>query len=84
MDAYTFWQNLDTNRRTRAHKMAEICERAGTTLPYFKHIANGRSRPSVDLAYALAVASGGQIDVLSLLKPKPRKMDKLYTTKRVA
>lgn len=51
MDAMQYWKlmgPIETNR---------VCKLAGTTLDYFRHIAHGRRRPSVELAFELVLAS---------------------------
>jgi hypothetical protein len=57
-----------------------IAEAAGTNWPYFKQIAYGHRRPSVELANALVVASverfqdrEQQLDFFSLMNAKKAK-----------
>ena len=60
-DAMTFW-NVHGREKTQ-----ELCARVGTSYGYWKHIAHGRKRPSIDLARALSKASGGLMTVDSLI-----------------
>lgn len=48
-------------------RAAQVAADAGTSYPYFQHIAKGRRRPSVELAKKLVAASDGELDLLSLL-----------------
>jgi len=47
-----------------------VAEKAGTIYPYFLQMANGRRRPSVELAKKLVEASGHELDFVSLLSSK--------------
>lgn len=69
MDAKSF---IDKHGTARAKKVAEA---AGTNYAYFSQIAYGHRRPSVDLAEALVSESGGELDLIALLK-KPRASKK--------
>ena len=44
-----------------------LAKRAGTTLAYFKQIAYRHSRPSPELAKALAYESGGELDAAQMI-----------------
>ena len=64
MDAMTYW---------KAHgreAVMQLCDKVGTTYNYWKHIANRRKRPSVDLARRLVEHSGGKLTFEKLLPPK--------------
>ena len=51
-------------------KVNELCLAAGTTYDYWKLIAYGHKRPSVDLAYRLVDKSEGILEFKALLPPK--------------
>jgi hypothetical protein len=48
----------------------EVAERAGTNLAYFEQIACGARAPSLGLADKLVAESGGELDVMSLLRAR--------------
>ena len=66
MDAKQYYEANGT-KKTRA-----VIERAGTSWGYFMHIINGRRRVSPELAERLEMESGGEMDFISLLKPKQK------------
>lgn len=51
LSAKEYWQAVKTPM------VKELCTRCGTTFDYFKHIANLRKRPSVDLARKMVAIS---------------------------
>ncbi len=64
MDAMSYW---------KAHgrePVIALCDKVGTTYNYWKHIANKRKRPSVDLARRMVEATGGALTLDELLPPK--------------
>jgi len=61
MNAMQFWKKYGKT------KVMEVCELSGTTYMYWQHIANGRKRPSVDLAYRLVEHSKGELTFVDLL-----------------
>jgi len=64
MDAMTYWKAH--GRET----VMQLCDKVGTTYNYWKHIANRRKRPSVDLARRMVEESGGKMTLNELLPPK--------------
>lgn len=62
MNAKSF---LELHGAARAKQVAEV---AGTNLRYFRAIAKGDRRPSVELAKRLVKASGHELDLISLLE----------------
>jgi hypothetical protein len=64
LDAMEYWMLHGRER------VQQLCTDAGTSYDYWKHIANKRKRPSVDLAMRLVEASGGALSLLKLLPPK--------------
>jgi len=50
-----------------------LAERAGTSYPYLWQCAHGIRRPSVDMAKRLVVASGNDLDFVSLLAVEKRE-----------
>lgn len=53
----------------------KLCEECGTSYAYFKHIAHGRRRPSIDLARAMERHSHGQMTVETLIPPRKASDD---------
>lgn len=53
-----------------ADEADRVCRAAGTNLPYFRQVAGGFRRPSVDLAEKLVAESGGRMGLLRLLQYK--------------
>ena len=70
MDAKQYW------KRHGSEKSREVATAAGTSWGYFEHIMHGRRRPSPELAERLVEASGGQMDFVSLLKPRAARSKK--------
>lgn len=64
MDAHTF---KDEFGKAECEAVAAA---AGTNYAYFKQIAAGDRRPSIELAERLVAASGGRLDLLMLLTSK--------------
>lgn len=64
MDAMQYWKKHGRER------VIQLCEDCGTTYSYWKHIANRRKRPSVDLALRFVEKSGGELTFTDLLLPK--------------
>lgn len=61
MNAMEYWKKYGRER------VIELCEKSGTSYLYWQHIANGRKRPSVDLAYRLVENSDGELSFIELL-----------------
>lgn len=61
---------------------AAVCERAGTTLAYFKQIAYRHRRPSVDLAKAFERETGGDLIAAELLLADLKRPG--YTSEQLA
>lgn len=68
MDAMEYW------RKHKRKKCQALCEQVGTTYPYWKQIAHGLRRPSIELARAFVEASQGEMTLDCLLKPKQRQI----------
>ena len=64
MDAMTYWKKHGTPH------VVELCAKVGTTYNYWKHIANRRKRPSVDLARRFVEHSKGKLTLEELLPPR--------------
>ncbi len=64
MDAMTFWRERGTEQ------VKQLCEATGTTYSYWKHIANRRKRPSVDLARRMVEYTEGVLTLDELLPPR--------------
>jgi hypothetical protein len=64
MDAMTYWKKHGRER------VEQLCRDVGTSYNYWKHIANKRKRPSVDLALLMVEHSGGELTFNELLLPK--------------
>jgi hypothetical protein len=64
MDAMQYWTKYGRE------PVMKLCETCGTTYAYWKHIANKRKRPSVDLARRFVDASNGEMSLDALLPPK--------------
>jgi hypothetical protein len=60
----TYWKQHD-----RAH-VIELCAKVGTTYNYWKHLANRRKRPSVDMARRFVQHSDGKLTLDELLPAK--------------
>lgn len=56
-------------------EVPSVCEAAGTKPIYLRQLATGFRRPSPRMAKRLAEASGGRMDVLSLLYPEQQTVD---------
>lgn len=55
-------------RATHGHKrLKEVCETAGMSYPYLKHVMAGRRRLSIEKAKAFEKASGGELKAVALL-----------------
>lgn len=61
MDTRTFINQFGAEEAER------VAREAGTTLTYFRQLANCHRRPSVKLAQKLVSASAGRLDLVSLL-----------------
>lgn len=72
MDAMSYW------RKHGRERVEQLCKEAGTTYNYWKHIANKRKRPSVDLAMRFVAASNGELSFAALLPSR----DELRIAKR--
>jgi hypothetical protein len=66
MDARAFYQKHGRKRCVR------VAEKSGTTIGYFMQIACGHRRPSPELADEFVRHSGGEMDLMSLLRLKRR------------
>jgi len=75
MDAYTFYKT-----KPRA-EVLRVCEQAKVPFNYFKQIACGHNRPSVDYAHQLEAASNYEMTLRALL-PHSSTMGKLQHKKR--
>lgn len=75
MDAMTYWRQFGI---AHVHK---ICAAAGTTYDYWKLIAYGHKRPSVDLAHRLVEQSGGKLEFTQLLPPST-KLKKMVAARK--
>lgn len=76
MNAHTFY-------RTKSRKeILRVCEMAGTKLSYFRLLALGFSRCSVDMAHQLELASGGEMSLRELL-PHSKTMERLRANIKV-
>lgn len=64
MDAQTFKEKFGKA------ECEAVAAAAGTNYAYFKQLAIGARRPSVDLAKKLVTASDGRLDLLELLTAK--------------
>ncbi len=64
MDARTF---IDTH----PEDVEALVKTAGTSKAYFHHIANNYRNASLPLAQRLVEASGGRLDLLSLMSSTP-------------
>lgn len=64
MDALQFLRHEGSAEATR------VAERAGTNFAYFRQIAHGHRRPSVDLAQRLVEASDHRLEFTALLLAK--------------
>lgn len=64
MDAMSYWKKHGRER------VEQLCRDVGTSYNYWKHIANRRKRPSVDLALRFVEHSGGELTFDKLLLPK--------------
>lgn len=67
MDAQAYF------RKHGVERCREICNKAGTTLEYFRQIMCGHRRPSPELAEKFLLHSGGEMDLASLLTSRRRK-----------
>lgn len=70
MTLLEYWQASGKTSHIRKRELANLAEQCGTTHEYLKHIARGRKRPGVNLAYRLIKASGGKLTLVELLQPK--------------
>lgn len=66
MDAMKYWESLGKDKKV----FTAFCEKVGTSYNYWKHIANRRKRPSVDLARRMVEHSNGALTLEELLPPK--------------
>jgi hypothetical protein len=64
MNAFDFMRTHGTGEAGR------VAEAAGSNLAYFKQIAYGHRRPSIDLAQRLVEASDRRLDLIELLTHK--------------
>jgi len=78
MDAMTYWKRYGIKR------VHEVCEAAGTTYDYWKLIAYGFKRPSVDLAHRLVEQSNGEMVFADLLPPSTQLKKMLENRKAQA
>lgn len=69
MDAMTFIKETSIDE---ARRIAEV---AGTTYNYFYQIARGDRNASTKLAKKLVAASGGRLDLMSLMTATESKAD---------
>lgn len=64
MTPHKFYKSRGTDVSRR------VAEAAGTNLEYFRHLAHGRRRPSVELALALVEASNGEMTFTEIMLAK--------------
>lgn len=72
---------LEFLRSVGSAEAARVAEQAGTNFAYFRQIAHGHRRPSVDLAQRLVEASGQQLEFTKLLLSSKRSP---HTVGRIA
>jgi hypothetical protein len=71
-------------KRYGIKRVHEVCEAAGTNYDYWKLIAYGFKRPSVDLAHRLVEQSNGEMGFIDLLPPSDELKKMLASRKAQA